>query len=156
MCHISSEYSSTGSTPPPPTGSLTAEWRHVQTSHVLLLPHATTHFKIRVDHTLARNREGQSYHRSVTRPWLCGFGCTGSCHQQVVVNEGLAAAKKAGAAGADAPDGGQVGMMEDRQLHRETSPHAGNDKHYTPSHVVTESCYHGNQTQGRQAEFISL
>lgn len=47
------------------------------------------------------------------------------------MNEGLAAAEQAGAAGADAADGGQVGMMEDGQLHRETAPHSGNDKHYT-------------------------
>lgn len=47
--------------------------------------------------------------------------CTGSCqraHRQVAVNEGL------GAAGADATDGRQVGVMEDGQLHGQTAPHA--------------------------------
>lgn len=50
------------------------------------------------------------------------------------MNEGLATAEQAGAAGTDAANGGQVGMMEDGQLHRETAPHAGNDKHYKASH----------------------
>lgn len=64
---------------------------------------------------------------AVTWLQLCGVRCTGSCHhgrQQVLVNEGLPAAKQTGAAGADATDGGQVGMMEDRQLHGQTAPHA--------------------------------
>lgn len=63
---------------------------------------------------------------AVTWLQLRGVRCTGSCHrghQQVLVNEGLPAAEQAGAAGADATDGGQVGMMEDRQLHGQTAPH---------------------------------
>ena len=39
------------------------------------------------------------------------------------VNEGLSAAKQTGAAGADATDVGQVGVMEDRELHGQTAFH---------------------------------
>lgn len=41
--------------------------------------------------------------------------------------EGLPAAKHAGAAGADATDGGQVGVMEDGQLDGQTAPRAGRE-----------------------------
>lgn len=40
-----------------------------------------------------------------------------------MVNEGLLAAGQTGAAVADAADGGQVGVMEDRQLHGQTPLH---------------------------------
>lgn len=40
------------------------------------------------------------------------------------MDEGLQAAEQTGAAGADATDGGQVGMMEDRQLDGQTAPDA--------------------------------
>lgn len=58
---------------------------------------------------------------------LCGVRCTGRCrrvHRQVAVNGGLKAAEQTGAAGADAADSRQVGMMEDGQLHGQTTPHA--------------------------------
>lgn len=71
-----------------------------------------------------------------------GVRCTGSCHQQVVASEGLLAAEQTGAAGADAADGGQVGVMEDGQLHRQAPPHAegrhvGGDQTGSVKHLNT-------------------
>lgn len=63
-------------------------------------------------------------HRLIGSAVTPGARRTGSCHQQVVVSEGLLAAEQTGAAGADAADGGQVGVMEDGQLHRQAPPHA--------------------------------
>ncbi len=41
-----------------------------------------------------------------------------------MMNESFPAAEQAGVAGADATNGGQVGMMEDGQLHGQTAPDA--------------------------------
>lgn len=42
----------------------------------------------------------------------------------MLIDKDFLAAEQAGAAGADATDRGQVGMMEDGQLDRQTAPHA--------------------------------
>lgn len=47
-----------------------------------------------------------------------------------MVNEGLTTAEQARGAGADATDGGEVGVMEDGQRHGETAPHAGRRKQH--------------------------
>lgn len=60
----------------------------------------------------------------------------------MIVKKHFLAAEQTGSAGADAADDGQVGMMKDGQLDRQTAPNAERNQNTVTSSGFLQTGYH--------------